>query len=37
MATQVEITDEADCISLSANTIGKGRNPIIFPEAMTNK
>ena len=26
--------DEADCISHSTNTIGKGMNPIILPPAM---
>ena len=26
--------DEADCISHSTNTLGKGMNPIILPPAM---
>ena len=26
--------DEADCISQSTNTLGKGMNPIILPPAM---
>ena len=26
--------DEADCISRSTNTLGKGMNPIILPPAM---
>ena len=30
-ATQVQILDETDCISHSANTLGKGMNPIILP------
>ena len=34
MATQVQILDEADCISQSTNTLGKGMNPIILPPAM---
>ena len=34
MATQVQILDEADCISHSTNTLGKGMNPIILPPAM---
>ena len=28
------ILDEADCISHSTNTFGKGMNPIILPPAM---
>ena len=27
--------DETDCISHSANTLGKGMNPIILPPAMS--
>ena len=30
----VQILDETDCISHSANTLGKGMNPIILPPAM---
>ena len=30
----VQILDEADCISHSTNTIGKGMDPIILPPAM---
>ena len=33
-ATQVQILDETDCISHSANTLAKGMNPIILPPAM---
>ena len=33
-ATQVPILHEAVSISHSANTIGKGMNPIILPPAM---
>ena len=33
-ATRVQILDEADCISHSTNTLGKGMNPIILPPAM---
>ena len=29
-ATRVQILDEADCISHSANTIEKGMNPVII-------
>ena len=32
--TRVQILDEADCISHSTNTLGKGMNPIILPPAM---
>ena len=32
--TQVQILDEADCISHSTNTLGKGMNPIILPSAI---
>ena len=32
--TRVQIQDEADYISHSANTLGKGMNPIILPPAM---
>ena len=28
--------DEADCISHSTNTLGKGMNPIILSPAMVN-
>ena len=31
---QVQILDEADCISHSTNTLGKGMNPIILPSAI---
>ena len=34
MTTWVQILDETDCISHSANTLGKGMNPIILPPAM---
>ena len=34
MAIQVQILNEAICISYSANTLGKGMNPIIFPLAI---
>ena len=34
MATRVQILDEADCISHSANNLGKGMNLIILPSAM---
>ena len=30
----IKILDEADCISHSTNTLGKGMNPIILPPAM---
>ena len=33
-ATQVQNLDETDCISHSTNTLGKGMNPIIFPQPM---
>ena len=33
-ATQLQILDEADCISHSAYTLGKGMNIITFPPAM---
>ena len=33
-ATRVQILDEADYISHSTNTLGKGMNPIILPPAM---
>ena len=33
-ATRVQILDLTDCISHSANTLGKGMNPIILPPAM---
>ena len=32
--TRVQILDETDCISHSTNTLGKGMNPIILPQAM---
>ena len=32
--TQRQILDEADCISHSTRTLGKGMNPIILPPAM---
>ena len=32
--TQVQILDEADYISHSTNTLGKGMNPIILPPGM---
>ena len=31
--TQVQILDEADCISYNTDTLGKGMNPIILPPA----
>ena len=33
-AMRVQTLDEADCISHSTNTLGKGINPIILPPAM---
>ena len=33
-ATRVQILDEADCISHSTNTLGKGMNAVILPPAM---
>ena len=33
---RVQILDEADCISHSTNTLGKGMNLIILPPAMGN-
>ena len=33
-ATRVQILNETDGISHSANTLGKGMNPIILPPAM---
>ena len=33
-ASQIQILDEADYISHSTNTLGKGMNPIILPPAM---
>ena len=33
-AIQVQFQDEADYISHSTNTLGKGMNPIILPPAM---
>ena len=33
-ATRVQILDEADYISHSTNTLGKGMNPIILPPVM---
>ena len=33
-ATRVQTLDEADCISQSTNTLGKGMNPIILSPAM---
>ena len=32
--TRVQILDQANCISHSTNTLGKGVNPIILPPAM---
>ena len=32
--TQVQILDEADCISQSTNTLGKGINPLILPQGI---
>ena len=29
--TQVQILDDADCISLHANVLGKGMNPSVLP------
>ena len=34
LATQVQILDDAVCISVPANTVRKGMNPLIFPLAM---
>ena len=34
--TRVQNLDEADCILQSTNTLGKGMNPIILPQAMGN-
>ena len=33
-ATRVQILNEADYISNSTNTLGKGMNPIILPPAI---
>ena len=33
-ATRVQILDQANCISHSTNTLGKGMDPIILPPAM---
>ena len=33
-ATKVQILDEADCISQSTYTLGKGMDPLIHPPAM---
>ena len=33
-AIRVQIQDETDCISHSTNTLEKGMNPIILPQAM---
>ncbi len=33
-ATRVPIQDDTDCILHSANTLGKGVNPIILPPVM---
>ena len=32
--TQVQILDDAVCISQSTDTLGKGMNPTILPPAM---
>ena len=34
MATQVQILDDADCLSQPTNTLTKGMKPIILPPAM---
>ena len=34
MPTQVQIMDDADCISHSTNALGKGVSSIILPPAM---
>ena len=34
MANQVQILDKAVCLSYNANTLGKGMNPTILPQAM---
>ena len=31
---RVQILDKVDCISHSANTFGKGMNPVILPPVM---
>ena len=36
-ATRVQILEEADCISLSTNTLWKGMNPIILPPAIVGQ
>ena len=36
IVTQVQILDEADYISHSTNTFGKGMDSIILPPAMGN-
>ena len=36
-ATQIQILDETDCISLSTNTLGKGMNPNILPPAIVGQ
>ena len=33
-ATQIQILDQANCISHSTHTFGKGMNPIILSPAM---
>ena len=33
-ATRVRILDKTNCISHSTNTLGKGMNPVILPQAM---
>ena len=34
-ATRVQILDKSDCISHSTNTLGKGMNSFIHPQAMS--
>ena len=35
LMTQVQILDKAVCISLLANTIGKGMNPSVLTQAIS--
>ena len=35
MVTQVEVLDEAICISHGTNTLGKDMNPTILPPGMS--
>ena len=37
LMSQAQILDEAVCISLGANTFGKGMNPSVLPPAMSEE